>query len=213
MDLLHLEAIAVERYERLGLDPCEPVNTCSLARMMFRSKDDRTPIVTRPPSLLGDRPGAVWWKGETPFIAVRRTVPLELVGHVVGHEAAHLLLGRKHDGDPDLEAACDYLGACLMAPRPAMLALHRAFGWELGEIADEVVATQTWAALRLGEALRVPLAAISPVAVRVRGPEEWAWPDEPELRRLSRRPKPGIKKVCITDQRARCALICDEIAG
>jgi hypothetical protein len=213
MDLLHLESVAVETYERLGLDPSEPVDTCKLARLRFRGRGDSTPIVTRPPSLLGARPGAVWWKGETPFIAVRKTVPIEIVQHVVGHEMGHLLLGRKHDSDPDLEAACDYLGACLMAPRPAVLALHRAHGWKLREIAEEVCATQTWAALRLGEALGIPLAAISPVAVRVRGPEEWAWPSEPEIRQLARRQRPGLKKVAITDQRARCAIICEDLTG
>lgn len=204
MDLLFLEELAVETYRRHKFDPARPVSLYTLAREMYG--DD---VIVRPNQLVGARPANAGWSHGKVRIGLRRTVPPEEAQHYIGHELSHLLLGRPHTGDAALEAACDYLGAALMAPRPAVLALYRAFGWSIREIADEVVATQTWAALRLGEALRVPLAAVSPATVRVRGPEGFVWPAEGEIRKLAKRPGPGLHKVRVTDRPARAVLVAD----
>lgn len=61
---------------------------------------------------------------------------------------------------------------------------------------------------RLAEVLRTPLAAVGPLAVRVRGPEDWVWPDEPTLRRWAGgRAGRGVRKVRVTDRPARALLI------
>ncbi len=200
MDPYNLEALAVETYERHRLDPAEPVSTYKLARLSGHR-------IVRPPKLLGRYPSTTFHDGEGQCIAIRRTVPDDEAQWYVGHELAHLLLGKPHGAGAEIEAACDHLGAALMAPRPAVLALHRALGFDVSALATEVVATQTWAALRLGETLSIPLVTVGPIAVRVRGPESWAWPDEPQLRRWAAgRPGPGLRKVRVTDRPKRTIL-------
>jgi hypothetical protein len=206
MDLGQLEGIAVEFYRRHKLDPSVPVDTFRLARLEGLE-------IRRPLSLLGARPGTLMWIGEKRAIAIRKRVPLEIAQHVAGHELAHRELGQPHDGDPLLEQACDYLGACLMLPAPAVASLHREYGWRLPDFAEHVVATQTLIALRLAEALRVPAAVVSPERVRVRGPEAWVWPAEREIRHIARRGRPGLQKVRITDQPARCALFAEDLGA
>lgn len=198
MDISSLESVAVDMYRRKGFDPSSPVSTLRLARSLHGPS-----CIERPASLVGSYPASTWVLRGERKISVRRRVPLDEVAFYVGHELAHAELGVPHGADGEVEAACNYLGAALMAPRPAVLALHRAFGWDLEEIAAEVVATQTWAALRLAEALIVPTAALSPQIVRVRGPEEWVWPDEATIRRWSTRPRPGVRKINVTDRPRR----------
>jgi hypothetical protein len=201
-----LEADAVLAYQRAGLDPAEPVSTAKLARLLFGPD-----VIARLPGVLGTRPACTAWLHGQPRIVVKRNLTPEQVQHAVGHELAHLLLGRRCAAELSLELACDYLGAALIAPRPAVVAMHRALGLDVRAVAGELVVTQTCAALRLGEALTLPLAAIGP-RVRVRGPEEHMWPDEPVLRRWATRPPKGLAKVRITDQPGRVLLVDDDVA-
>jgi hypothetical protein len=50
--------------------------------------------------------------------------------------------------------------------------------------------------------IRQPLAAITPVQVRVRGPESFVWPDGPTIRKIAARLGPGLTK--------RLALLVDD---
>lgn len=202
MDLPTLEGIAIELHRRHGFDPERPPSTMRLARAMFGPG-----CIVRPPTMLGAAPSSTFVLAGARRICVRRTVPRDELAFYVAHELAHAELGQPHGAGAQIEAACDYLAAALIAPRPAVLALHRAFGWDLAAIAEEVVATQTWAALRLAEALLEPLAAVSPSLVRVRGPEEWVWPDEDTLRLWARRAGPGIRRIPVTDRPRRAVLV------
>jgi Zn-dependent peptidase ImmA (M78 family) len=206
MDLALLEALAVETYEKHGFDATEPVSMLRLARRALHPD-----VICRPPSVIGCRPASSGFVQEKPFIMLRRTIDLPQLGFFCGHELSHLLRGTSHGHDESEEAACDYLAACLMAPRPAVKRLYAAFGWDIAEIAAEVVATQTWAALRLAETMLVPLAAVTPTVVRVRGPEEHVWPDERSIREMARKPGPGIRKVRITDQPRRAAIVLEDL--
>jgi hypothetical protein len=197
-----LEQLAIETYERARLDPAEPVRTVRLARLVL---GDPGAVVRAPLTLSG--PAVKFIHNGRVRIGVRRNLPAEYALFFIGHELAHVVLER--EGVEDDEASCDYLGACFIAPRPAVHRLHRAFGFDLTEIAARVRSTQTWAALRVGESESIPIAALSRVTVRVRGPESWVWPDERELRRAARadEPGPGLRKVAITDGRGRMALV------
>jgi hypothetical protein len=201
MDPRDLEALGVEAYERHRLDPSTPISPAKLARLELGADSIvRAPLTTSGPARL-------FWHNGRRRIAVKSRLPAVYARFYVGHELAHHALERAGYVGEDLEQACDYLGAVFMAPRPAALRLHRAFGFDLGAIAKAVGSTQTWAALRLGEALVVPLVAVSPALVRVRGPEDWVWPDERTIRRAARAPTPGLRKVEITDGRGRVALV------
>lgn len=61
-------------------------------------------------------------------------------------------------------------------------------------------------ALRIGEVTGEPIALVSRKAVRVRG-DEWGWPSEEEIRRLSRGDlPPELRAVRLTDDPKRVFL-------
>ena len=201
VDASDLEGLAIALYERLGHDPSRPVSTFRLARDLLGAD-----ALIRPPSIVGS-PASTFTLGGARRIALKRTVPLRYARFFVGHELGHALLEEEGYAYDDLEVCCDYLGAALMAPRPAMRAMQGIFGFAFDELAEVVGATQTWAALRCAEVLRMPLAVIAPT-VRVRGPEEWVWPDEQTLREWarSRRAPRGLARLRLTDDPHRVVL-------
>lgn len=139
-----------------------------------------------------------------------RYLPPLYAAFAVGHELGHWLLTRHGYCGNDDEAAADYLGAALLAPRRAFLRARRALGHDLPALANAFSMTETGVALRLGEALHVPLAVVSPAHVRVRGPEAWVWPNEATVRRWARVAEPGLRKVRLTDDPRRVVLDVDE---
>lgn len=200
MDVLELEGLAAALYDELDIDPAAPPGTYEIARRWL----DRSVLEVR--NMVGP-PAKTFDHGRR--IAVRASVPLEYRQFFVGHELGHLLLRRIDYVGEDEEACADYLGAALMIPARAVVAAHREFGLDPRELADRIVCTQTAAALRFGEVLAVPLAAVSPAVVRVRGPE-WVWGDEATIRRMAARPGPGVRKIRITDGKGRAALVAEE---
>ena len=60
--------------------------------------------------------------------------------------------------------------------------------------------------LREGEVLGTPVALVQPHRILARG-EPWAWPEEPELRRIGKTGHPALRRVNIKDEPARVALI------
>lgn len=89
--------------------------------------------------------------------------------------------------------------------------LPREYQLDLPELARAWRSTQTGALLRVGEVDDVPVAAIAPRLVRVRGGgDDFVWPGERELRRAARDGAPGLRKVAITDGRGRSALVAGE---
>ena len=202
MDLGELEALALSLYAELEVDPERPPNTVRLARA-WSIGVERRPLVATPAALQR-------FAGKT-TIVVRPTVAPEYLNFFVGHELGHVLLERAGYVGEDLEACCDYLGAALMLPRAAVRAAYQAEGLRAPRVlADSLMCTQTAAALRLGEVVGVPLAAVSPALVRVRGPDAFVWPDEATIRSWAARARPGLTKVKLTDQRGRVALVADE---
>jgi hypothetical protein len=205
-----LEQLAAQTYERAGLDPARPVSPMRLARMLLGED-----AITRPIALTG-APASLYYLNGTARIAVKKSVPIEYARFFVGHELGHLIVEKEggYDGD-DLEVCCDYFGAALMAPRAAIVAMQRSFGFDLPAIAHAAGSTQTWAALRCAEVLRMPLAVIAP-KIRVRGPDEWVWPDEDTLRRWARNPRSlprGLAKTRLTDDDRRVVLLADDATG
>jgi len=203
VDWRDMEGVAVSAYERHRLDPSQPASTLRIARLELGPDA----IVRAPLTISG--PAATFWHKGLRRIAVKRGLAPPYLRFVVGHELGHHLLEREGYVGDDIEAACDYLGAALMAPRAAVIAIYREHGLDFGAAASVAGSTQTWAALRLGEVLSMPLAAVSPQLVRVRGPEAWVWPEERTIRAWARRPGPGLRRVPITDGRGRLALLAE----
>lgn len=194
------EQLSFEFYERLDCDPAEPISPFTLARKKLgpgcieRGNFRASAITFR---VNGAR-----------RIALRRGLAVEDAAFLVAHELGHIAFEEIGYDDEDLERQCDLFAGALMAPRPAMVRMYRAFGFDPAAIADEVAGTETWACLRLGETFGMPLAVIAQ-KVRVRGPESWEWPDEATLRGWGRRPPPGLAKARLTDDPSRVLLLAD----
>lgn len=206
-DVSWLEDLAVESYERAGLDPSRPTSSFKVARLLYGEN-----AVIRPPEMMVSPAALITVDGER-RVAVKKGIPLRYARFFVGHELGHLELeriGYVGDKGASVEECCDYYAAALMAPRPATRALQRVFGFDLPSIAKAAGSTETWAALRVGEVMRQPIAVVAP-RVRVRGPEEWVWPDESTIRGWVRRLPPGLAKARLRDDPRRVALIADAV--
>lgn len=207
IDLASLEALATAFYEQLGFDPTYPVDTFRLARRLLGPDG-----IERRVRLAGASGHVFYVHGER-RIAVNGRLPLGYQRHAAGHELGHIVLEENGYTGDDIEQACDLFGAAIMAPMSAVRAMVRAFGPDHEAIADEVVATQTWAALRVAECLGIPRAIVTPVKTYVRGPDSFEWGTEDSLRQLARTriPRPGTRKTRLSDDPRRVVLDVDEV--
>lgn len=149
--------------------------------------------------------GALTRTGDRWRVALRRGLPPELIGHVVGHELAHWA-GRRHGVQLD-EDDCNWIGAALVVPKRCV---RGALLDHVSDLAREVHTTQSLVALRVGEALEVPLALVAPLRIRVRGPEEWHWPDADTIRRWARRPVDMVRPIRLSDDSGRVVVVARE---
>jgi hypothetical protein len=204
VEQLELEGLADAAYEMAGLDPERPHIT-RLARALLGPRAvQRGPRPLHGPAALV-RVGSEW------RIMLARSLPTLPAVFAVAHELAHWLLARTGYVGTNEERSADALGAALLAPRRAFQAARRVHGEALHELAAAFDVTETCAALRLGEVERRPLAVVAPSSVRVRGPEEWVWPDETTLRRWARRPAPGLRRARLRDDPRRVLLEAEDV--
>lgn len=144
-------------------------------------------------------------------IYLRRGLTVERRAFALSHEIAEWWLRvRENYSGEDVEHAADYIAAAIMAPRRAFARSLRTHGHDFAELAADFRTTETHVALREAELAQMPRAVISPRLVRVRGPEEWIWPEESTLRRWARAGAPGLTKVRLTDDPKRIVLDIDE---
>lgn len=199
-----LDSIAEDALQRADADPEAPPTVFELAAALGY-------VVERPAHMV--TLGATSRLHGRVRIAVKASVVDERSGHIAGHEMGHVLM-REHGIPIDEfeELRADYLGGALMIPHAYALRLYRAEGFAPALLAEEICCTQTAASLRIAEVVGVALAAVSPAIVRVRGPVSFVWGDEQSLRReaAARRPRPGLARVRLTDERGRVALLPDE---
>lgn len=204
MEQLELEGIASAAYDEAEVDVDRP-DVVRLARKLL-GKDA---IVRGPRPLHG--PAALVRVGNDWRIILSRSMPAQYELFAIGHELGHWLIARHGYRAEDEERAADFLGGALLAPRRAFLAARRALGEDLEALAAAFRTTETGAALRLAEVTGQPLAVVAPQRVRVRGPEEWAWPDEGTLRLWARRPAPGLRKTRLKDDPRRVVLDVEDV--
>ncbi len=187
------ERLADAILDEAGVDPSQCTPTPEIARRILGP----SAVQIVPRSALRSL-GALTRTGDRWRVVLRRGLPPELIGHVVGHELAHWA-GRRHGVQLD-EEDCDWIGAALVVPKRFVrsVIIDR-----VADVAKEASTTQSLVALRVGEALEVPLALVAPLRIRVRGPEEWHWPDADTIRRWARRPVDVVRPIRLTDGSGR----------
>lgn len=206
LDSTEVEGLAVQFYRRLGFDPETPIDTFRLARKLLGPS-----AIEHGTAIIGT-PAKVFTVRGQRRIAVNRRLSVPYAQFYVGHELGHIVLDEIGYRENDVEQVCDQFGAAVMAPIPAVARMLRAFGRDHEAIADEIGSTQTWAALRIAEYLRIPRAIITPQRLYTRGPEEFVWCPEGELRRLaSGKSTPGVTKAKLTDDPRRIVLDVEDL--
>lgn len=196
-DLPALEGLATALYERLDYDPEAPQSPVALARRWLGADA----IVHAPATQLA--PAITFLHDGRRRISVKRSLPPEYRRFAIGHELGHVLLLEAGSGHEDGERAADYLGAALMAPRPAV----RLYGDDWRALAEDIGSTQTQAALRTAEVLHVARAVVTPHRVYLRGPDGFVWP----LARRSIVRMPGIRKTVLDDDPERVVVDVDDV--
>ena len=191
-----LESLAEARYDSACLDPDRP-DLNRLVRALLG-----TPIARGPRPISG--PAALVRVGPAWRIIVSSKLPPAYARFFVAHELAHWVLRDEGLDDRD-ESEVDYLAAALLAPRCGFLSAVRA-GLELPELAEQFGTTETGAALRIGETTGRPIVLVAPASVRPRGSESWVWPPEPTLRAWTRKDRPGVARVRLSDDPRRVML-------
>jgi len=193
LSLADAEGEALYLYERAGADPAEPPGPHALAAALgLRIEHGGRGIV-------GD---AMLVDGT---IRVRRRLPPAREGFAVAHELAEWALAGHLD--EEAEASANLLAACLLMPRPAVLAAVSAIGRDLAALASAFVVTETAMALRLAEIDGTPTLVVSRSWAWVRG-EPFGWPESVEgARRLAKcTPPEGLTLERLTDDPRRVVI-------
>lgn len=129
----------------------------------------------------------------TATIRVRDGLTLQAMLWNVGHELGEFRLRRRQPFayvEPDRERVCNNLAAGYLMPRPALRNRFLTFGVEqLPRIASSFGVTQVMLALRVGEALDIPVAVVGVGLVRRRGPVDHL-PADHDLAKIVRRKRP-----------------------
>lgn len=198
---LEIEGIAEAMLSAGGQDDSEPPRLAPLAIALL----GEGAVEYAPVRLPGD--AALVRVHDTWRVYVRRGLPIERRAFAVAHELAEwwFRVRERYQGE-DVEEAANYVAAAMISPRRAFRRAVRDHGRDLSALAHAFRTTQTHVALREAELDDLPRAVIAPTSVRVRGPEEWVWPDASTLRRWAKGRAPGLRKVHLTDAPKRVVL-------
>ena len=172
-----LEGAALAIYREAGIDPTAPPSAHDLARAILGWHG-----VQYARGILGGAKYQPLPDGRE-WIFVRPGLPVVVEQMKIFHELSHRHFRRSVD--ENLEELCDQLAYRLRMPRPAFRELVATVGPDWRELSRPWGASEAAGALRYLEVTGTPGVVVTPGAVRARG-EEWAWPDEAELRRLAR---------------------------
>lgn len=197
MNSADIEGDAIAIYGMAKQDPEEPPGLTRLVRALLGTRVEVAHLV-------GSRRAQLVRVKDEWRIYVRKGTPAPRMAFDCGHELAHWWMRRCGYHGDNIEQLCDALGAALVAPRPFFVAVRRRID-DVTEVAEAIGATQSLAVLREGETLGTPVALVGE-SVRVRG-DEWGWPSEAEIRRVARTGHAALRKVKITDEPKRVALI------
>lgn len=141
-------------------------------------------------------------------IFVARKMSPERFHWAVAHELAELRLRLIGYEEPDVELVADSIAAALVMPSRVYREAIREHEGRLENLAVDFLVDQTAAALRLAEIREAEAAVVvTPQRVHARLSQEWALPDEREIRRGRLTKMPGVETVALTDAKRRTAFL------
>lgn len=186
-----LEGAAEEAYRRAGFELDEGIDPVGLAEALLGDGCVRAVHAAALPGAAAlARVGGEW------RIYVRGLASAQTQRWAVAHELGHLLLGADAP-----EWACDAVAGALLAPRRAFAIVAATVGADWRALASHFGSTESWAALRWGEATREPVALVTPLCVRVRG-DCFAWPEtDSGIRALAAAGRLGLSCARLSDAR------------
>lgn len=193
LSLADAEGEALYLYERAGADPAAPPGPHALAEALGLRIEHGGRGIVGDAMLSGD------------VTRVRRRLSPAREGFAVAHELAeHVLAGRHDEG---AEASANLLAACILMPRPAVLAAVAAVGRDLAALAAAFVVSETAMALRLAEIDGTPTLVVSRSWAWVRG-APFGWPETLEgVRRLAKcTPPEGLELERLRDDPRRVVI-------
>jgi len=124
---------------------------------------------------------------------------------VICHELAEWWLWQSGVRDEQIEGVADAVAAAVLAPRRAVRAALKSAGPSYTGLAEHFGTTESCIAMRLAEVTGRPMALVAPAKVRVRG-EDYAWPEEGQIRSLRWTRRAGLERMKLHDDRRRVVL-------
>lgn len=123
------------------------------------------------------------------------------------HELAewYLKVVRGYDED-DAELVANYIAGAIVVPARAFRIARAEHGPDLGVLAGIFRTSETCIALREAEIDRLARAVVTKRKVYARGPDDFVWGTEEDVRRLAQRPGPGLAKCRLGDDPTRIRL-------
>lgn len=190
-----IEGAAESVYAQARRDPDLAADPIELAEALLGAGSVRLVHAAALPGLASLARVGLEWR-----IYVRSSASEQRRAFAVLHELGHYVLGIDAG-----EGACDALAAALLLPRRAFMRAARELGADWPALASRFGCSESAVALRWGEVVSDPLALVAPRSVRIRG-ADWAWPHEPGVRALARKPGPGLARARLTDDARRIVL-------
>lgn len=204
LDQADLEGSAEALYKLAGLPVDDAVSPTKIARALFGARA----VEILPMRMAA---GALIYVNGERRIVVKQGLDMVTTRFVVGHELGHWILEREGYRGDHLEAYCDYIGGAILMPRRSFVGAHRFHDGDVTDLAAEFGVTHSATWLRIGEAVRIPIALSRPGLVRTRGPDSWVWPESETIVKWARgTPPPGLAKVRVEDDRRRMVLVGDD---
>lgn len=194
-----IEGAALALYRQAGLDPSSSPSPGQLA-MALPDIDVEFVLRASQPAMIRSFRGRA-------TIRILATATPSAQAWFLAHELGEWVLRGMRVQHEAIEHFADAVGAAIIAPRPAVLAMRTRFDDDLERTARAMRITQTVAALRWGEVFGRPVAIVERHRVKARG--AFDAPDR-ELRRIAAAGGgAGMRALPITDTRGRVVLLGD----
>ncbi len=141
-------------------------------------------------------------------ICVREGLTVRRLHWAISHELGEMRLGELNYCEPDVEDQAHAIAASILMPAEDFRAAAHEHQNSPQALADDYLVDQTAASLRLAETgAAEAVAVVCKTRVLVRSRSSFSFPSEAALRKAANVGMPGLRRVQLTDNRNRIALV------